>query len=291
LAVDDAKLRQALEADFEAVADLFSGVGATSTDGRVAYASSTASTVPGSYLVNVTTAAGRASVIGTVYLPPAVPETFQITSGAGVATVTLDPGDDLAAAVAKITAALAATSITTVSVSEADGAVALAESRTGAAAAFTVSANSLGLAGTHAGTDVAGTIGGQAATGAGSVLTATAGGPKGLSLTVTATAAEVAGAGGALSVGTVTFGRGLLGRVASFLEAAVDTDGTVSRARARWQSQVDLLDDRIEALEERLERREVALNRQFTALETAISRMSSLSAALAAQLSSLSQES
>lgn len=289
LTVDDAKLRQALEADFEAVADLFSGVGATSTDGRVAYASSTSSTAPGSYLVNVTTAAGRASVIGTAYLPPAVPETFQITSGEAVATVTLDPGDDLAAAVSKITAALAAASITTVSVSGSDGAVALAESRTGTAAAFTVSANNLGLAGTHAGIDVAGTIGGETATGAGSVLTGSAGSPRGLSLTITATAAEVAGAGGTLAVGTVTFGRGLLGRVASFLQAAVEVDGTVSRARARWQSQVDLLDDRIEALEERLARREVALTRQFTALETAISRMSSLSAALTAQLSSLNQ--
>jgi len=84
------------------------------------------------------------------------------------------------------------------------------------------------------------------------------------------------------------------GEVAVRLDEALDAtegvDGSVSRARDRWQASIDDLDDRIFAWENRLERREAALIKQFAALDSALSALTAQSNWLASQLASFSQQ-
>jgi flagellar hook-associated protein 2 len=283
---DETKLRDALEDDFEGVMDLFTRAGST-TDPRATFAAATLNTVDGSYLINITTAAGRASVQGIVYIPPAAPETFTVTSDGVSVSVTLAAGDDLATAISKINAAMASAQVQTISASEVGGAIQLEETRYGTAAAFSVSPNSFGLEGTFAGVDVAGTIGGDPSTGSGQLLTSTSGSSNGVTVGITASASEVSAAGGSLDLGSVSVTTGFAKRLEELLDTFEGTNGAIDRARDRWQSQIDLLDDRIEVFQDRLERREAALLRQFTALETAMSRLIALSNSLTAQLNSL----
>ncbi len=282
---DETAFRAALEDDFDAVAALF-GRATTATDPRVSVAAVRDSSLDGIHAVEITQAASVASVTGTTYTAPTADETFDITSGTKTATVTILAGSDLATAVQAINDALSAAGISTVKATSSGGAIRLDETRYGSAFSFTVAANSFGLAGTFTGTDVAGTIGGVAATGTGRSLQGT-GTLDGLILTITASAAEVAAAGGTLSLGTVSITSGLASRFDEYLETVEGTDGVIDRARDRWASQIELLDDRIEDLEDRIAMREEILRRQFTAMETALSRLTATSQSLGAALAGL----
>jgi len=68
------------------------------------------------------------------------------------------------------------------------------------------------------------------------------------------------------------------------LDAAEGIDGSIARARDRWQNQIDFMDDRIADFEDRLDRKEAALIRQFSALEVSLQSLSSQSAWLASQV-------
>ena len=157
----------------------------------------------------------------------------------------------------------------------------------GSAADFEVIGDPFGLAGTYAGTDVAGTIGGEAATGNGRSLTASAGDPEGLVVLVSATAAEVSGAGGSLSLGDITYARGVLGSLDQTIGYAEGSGGRIARAQDLTAAQIDLIDERIEVLEDRLDRREAMLIRQYAALESAMATLQSQSAWLTSQLAAL----
>lgn len=292
-ALDETKLRQALADDFQAVSRLFSRVGST-TDARLRYVTSTSSTVDGAYSVVVTQAATRASVTGTAYVAPVSSETFSITSGSRVATVVIDSTDTVTSAVTKVNDALKTAGITTVTASAvtvgAGQGLQLDESRYGSAAAFTVGANSFGLAGTFSGVDVAGTIGGAAATGSGRYLTATTGASSDLMVEAAVTQAEVTAAGGNLSLGTVEVVTGFAQRLTDHLTAATKADGAIARARDRWDRQIRYTDDRIVHLQARLERREAALIAQFAAMESAMSRLSGVASSIGSQLSQWSSQ-
>jgi flagellar hook-associated protein 2 len=286
VAVDEIKLRAALEKDFDGVMAVFARTG-TTTDARATYASSTKDTVDGTYAITITTAAVKASVLGSVYAAPGADSTFTITSGSLVASVTINTGDDLTTAVGRINTALAAVGITTNAATASSGKISLDESRYGTDASFTVAANDFGLAGTFSGVNVAGTIGGNAATGSGSALTGTTLNTKGIALAVTASAADVAGAGGSLGLGSVSvitgFGKGLQ----DLVDRLDDSDTGIDVARDGAQAQISRIDKRIEAMEARLERKNGALIRQFAALEVAMSRLQAMSSSLTSQLAGL----
>lgn len=282
---DETKFRAALAADFDGVTALFGRV-TSSTDPRVSVTTVNDSSLDGTHAVQITQAGTVATVTGTAFTAPTADETFDITSGTATATVTILAGSDLATAVQAINDALTTAGITTVSASSSGGAIQLDETRYGSTFGFTVAANSFGLAGTFNGTDVAGTIGGVAATGSGRALRGS-GTLDGLTLTVTATAADVAAAGGTLDLGTASITSGLAPRFDEYLDTVDGVDGMIDRARNRWASQIDLIDDRIAELEERVTRREEALRRQFTAMESALSRLTATSQQLGAGLAGL----
>jgi flagellar hook-associated protein 2 len=287
--IDESKLTAALENDFDAVMDLVLETG-TALDSRVGFVSAGGSTVEGTYDVVVTQAAEKATVQSANYKKPNADTDLQIIVGGTTVDVTILQDATVDDAVDAFNDALSAAGVSSVAASKVQAGgndrIQFDHSSYGSAASFEIIGNFLSLAGTYAGTDVAGTIGGEAATGSGRSLTSTAGDPTGVVLSISATAAEVAGAGGSLSLSTVDYQAGVFGALDRMLDEAEGAAGKIARARDAWQSQVDLIDDRIEILEDRIERHEALLLKQFAALETAMSTLSSQAAWLAAQLGS-----
>jgi flagellar hook-associated protein 2 len=282
---DSTKLRDALAADFDGVMELFARM-TSATDSRVSVTKAAGAALTGTHTVEITQAATRGSVTGSSYVPPGSSSSFTITSGSKVANITIEPTDDIDAAVTAISQALSDAGISTIGAVASGGSIVLTETRYGSGSQFTIDANDFGLEGTFAGLDVAGTIGGVAATGSGQTLSG-AGDYDGMLLAITASTADVTGAGGLLSLGSVTITSGLADSFDDLLGTILDSGGVVDRATDRWDAQIKLADERIEQLEERLELREAALRRQFTALESAMAQMSTLSASLASALSTL----
>lgn len=287
--LDESKLRAALQEDYQGVSRLLSRWGSTS-DPRVQFVRSGSNSVDGSYEIVITQAATAASVTGAAYTPPGADVSFQIISGSKAAEVTVTSGADLNTAVDAINAALSAAGITTVTASADGGSIRLAESRYGSSHAFTVTGSGpLGLDGTHAGLDVAGTIGGEPATGSGRTLRGNSGAVDGLVVSVLVDQSAVDGAGGSLQLGTVSATGGLIGAVSRAVAAAEGSDGAIARAREHWKAQIDLVDDRIERMEDRLAKVEDQLIRQFTAMESMMAQLLSQQMWLQSQLAGMSQ--
>lgn len=143
--------------------------------------------------------------------------------------------------------------------------------------------SSLGLAaGSYAGTDVVGTINGEAATGTGELLRGDEGtSVEGLSLSYTGS--DIG------SVGTLTFSRGVgaaMERVAGILLNS--GPGSIDEVVSNLDLQTDLLNDRLIDMEGRLERRRESLILQFARLEEAVAVAQAQSEYLASQLAGLS---
>lgn len=286
ITLDSTKLKDALTADFSAVESLFSRQ-LTSSDTRTSVTRASGEGLEGTHAVSITQAATRATVTGSSYTAPVTDQNFTIDFGSLSAAVTIPAGTSLTDAVGAANTALESASITTLLAYEDGGSLAFRSTKYGSAQSFVVSGDDpWSLVGTYTGTDVNGTIGGITADGNGQSLSGT-GALDGLLLSITADASEVAGAGGTLDLGTVTVRSGLAAEFVNFLDEVTGTDGLIDRATDRWDAQIKLADERIEQLEQRLDLREAALRRQYTALETAMGRMSSLSAQLASALQSL----
>ncbi len=288
--IDETKLRAALETDYEAVVDLLVE-GGSSADSRTSFVASGDSTVEGSYGVVITQAAAKAQATSAIFASPGSNSTFQIVVGSDTVDIDVTAGQTIAEVVQAIntaleTAGVSAVTASAVNVSGSDY-IELNHSSYGSSAGFEVIGDPFGLAGTYAGVDVAGTIGGEAATGSGQSLSSTAGDPKGLILKITANAGDVSGAGGSLSLGDLTFSRGVFGSLDRTIGYAEGSGGRIARAQDLTASQIDLIDDRIEILEDRLDRREALLIKQYAALETAMSSLQAQSSWLTSQLSSL----
>ncbi|NNM34566.1 MAG: hypothetical protein HKO53_15915, partial [Gemmatimonadetes bacterium] len=143
--------------------------------------------------------------------------------------------------------------------------------------------SSLGLAaGSYAGTDVVGTINGEAATGTGELLRGDDGtSVEGLSLSYTGSEIGM--------VGTLTFSRGVgaaMERISGILLSS--GPGSIDEVVANLELQTDLLNDRLIDMEGRLERRRENLILQFARLEEAVAVAQSQSEYLASQLAGLS---
>jgi flagellar hook-associated protein 2 len=287
----ESELRAALEDDFDEVMGLLLESG-SAIDSRMSFAGAGASTVEGDYDVVITQAASSPTALSDKYQKPNSDTTFQIVVGTETVDVSVLKNDNIGEALQAITDALTAAGVTQVTATQiaqsGDDHIQLSHTSVGSAASFQVVGDPFGLAGIYTGTDVAGTIGGEAATGVGQTLTATAGDPNGMSVRISASQSEVDGAGGSLSLGLVSYEKGLFGNVDGMLDEAEGSGGRIDRARNLWKAQIEAADDRIDILLDRIDRKEALLMKQFAALETAMSTLSSQAAWLAAQLGSTS---
>lgn len=296
MAVDDAKLKKAIDSNFTDIASLFAAVGQPS-DSLVAYKSAGARTVAGNYAVEITQAASRASAtgstaVGTLTIGPGN-DTFELQLDGVTATVKLASGpyadaDALAAELQSKINGIAAFSAagSAVTVSQAGGKLAITSNRWGAASGVNITA---GPAATNlfgattagiGGTDVAGTIGGAAAVGAGRLLTGAAGTPaEGLAL-------QVDGATGVR--GTVNYTQGYASQFDKFAASLLDSaNGALAMRSDGINASLKDLASARERLTLRLADTEKRYRQQYTALDTMLSNMNATSAYLTQQLAAL----
>ncbi|MHB1188855.1 flagellar filament capping protein FliD [Thiobacillus sp.] len=297
LAVDQAKLGDAMNNHFDEIASLFASVG-KSTDSLVAFNNASSTVKPGSYAVNITQLATQGKTVGASAITTPLDivggsnDTLDLIVDGVSASITLEPGtystaDALLAELqAKINgaAALSGTGIA-VAVTESAGLFTLTSAKYGATSSVSVSggnaAAALGLAGDTPtlGVDVAGTIGGVAATGAGQLLRASSGNANGLDIIIN---------GGALGDrGLINYSQGYASKLSQWATTALNADGFIASRTDGINKTIADIGKRRAELEARLVTIEKRYRAQFTALDAMLSNMNTTSTFLTAQLASL----
>lgn len=307
LTLDSDKFLAALADDSQQVSQMFAALGVPD-DEDIQFASSGAATAVGTYAVNITSLASAGVLDGGSVLPDfgmggtvVIDATnnnlsFEIdgvtaseitlssatyTSGEDLATelqVQLNGAQELIDANRSVTVSYESGSNRLSIVSNSVGSTSAVEilaidSTTAASLGFSVSAG-------VAGTDVVGTINGEAATGAGNVLVADSGtAAEGLSLTI----------GGATtgSRGDVSFTRGIANQLNSLLDSILLADGALESRLETLQDRMDDVVQRREDLELRWEEVEERYSRQFNALDSLLAGLENTSNYLEQQFENL----
>ena len=274
--VDETRLSDAIAADPDAVATVLAR-GVADSDARAGFVSAATATPAGAYDVAVTRAASRASVTGTPAGTLASLETLTVAVGTSTVTYSAMPGQTAQDTATGLSTALSAAGVGAYA-DVTSGALRILTTSYGAAATLTVTSTgtALGLASaTGTGTDVAGTISGAVAKGLGTVLSATTGTPTGLALSISATAAEVAAAGGTLSLGQVTYRPGVSSLIRSALDSANGETGYVTTGKSSRSAQLARINADLARLDVQLGMTEARLVKQYAALDQAVTRMKS----------------
>ena len=286
---DEAKLRSALDTNFQNVVELFARTG-EATDSRLSFMSSTDDTAVGAapYAVQITQAASRAEATGSAVVTLTAASDITVTMGAASFVYQAAIGSHSSAIANGLNREFKEKGFALTATAEA-GRVVVRSIGYGAGANFTIASTGgqVGLNGTFTGTDVVGSIDGVAATGQGQTLTSASGDSKGMTLKITATTADVAAAGGTLGLGTLTYRPGVAGNMSRTIKFLTSDDGPLTAARdGASRSSLDL-DEQIKAYEQRLEQRRLRYVRQFTTLEVTLSQLNNQGNWLAATMGSL----
>ncbi|HEV2608670.1 MAG TPA: flagellar filament capping protein FliD [Noviherbaspirillum sp.] len=299
LAVDSAKLQNAINTSVADVGALFAAVG-TSTDSLTSVIGSSAATKPGKYAVNLTALATQGSFVGNLNLNPgptviADGTSLNITLDGTTASVALAGGSYSSAQLAAMlqsavngTAAFGAAGSSVTANVDSGGFLSIASARFGSASSVSISSGTgtdvatlfgnLPVATT--GQNVAGTIDGSLASGSGQTLTAATGvASEGLKLQIT---------GGAIgNRGTVNFSRGFADQLSKLVDTFLGSSGLISGRTSGISNSIKDIDRSRETINTRLAETERRYRAQFLALDTAISSMSTTSNFLQQQLANL----
>ena len=272
---DESKFRQNMTTSSS---DVVTGLMRTSnsTDARVSYSSASDAAVAGTYDVAITAAAAPAELTGSAFTTLAADESISVQLGAATATYSAHAGQAIDDVVSGINTA-ATNSKLRLFADVYGGAIRIRTLDAGSTHSLSVTAGAgTGISGTATGTDVAGTIDGQAATGSGRILTSTSGSAKGLALTINAAPSEVAqSATGILSLGTSTYSYGFIDRLSRVISTLRGTQGQVTRAISSSGKGITAAQSRIDAYQRHLTDYEARLRTQYTQLETALSKIKS----------------
>lgn len=291
LAVDDSKLSDALDDNYNNVEKLFVKNGST-TNSEIEYSSITEETEGGTYAVNITQIPLQAIVNGTQAIQSAgisADETLTFTYSGTDYTVNLSAGDKIDTVVNKINAQLSNQSAL-ISAANNSGVLKLYSQEYGSGISFTVTSDQLdsssstgiGTSGkTDSGQDVAGTINGHSATAVGNSLTGADGyDEEGLQILVYSTSTG--------SKGDATISLGVAEQMIRKLDFITDsTDGTIQASIDSYQDSITKIDETIERKNESIEKLQERLLKQFTALESIISSLNVQNQALSGFLSNL----
>lgn len=302
LSIDQTALGEALASNADDVVALLAPLG-QSTDAEVSFLDYGDSTVAGLYAINITTAASQASYNGASVLGSfpftvdANNDNLSLTvDGISSGTVSItqgsySSGDALAAEIQlqinssanlqdnskRVSVSYDSANSRLVFLSEQYG----SDSTLEFTSVDSNSASQLGISigsGT-AGTDVAGTIGGQTASGSGQTLTATSGNANGISVLVEGTDTGARG--------SVRFTRGFAGQLNTLLQNYLDNDGILAAREDGLNGSIEGLQDQRDALDLRLEKLEAQLVAQFSALDSLVAQFQSTSTFLTQQLANL----
>lgn len=292
LSIDSNKLSDALSANPDAVAALFTSFGQAS-DSLVKFNKAGDSAQPGSYNINVSALATQGTLVGSgaagTTITAGVNDQLSINVNGASALVTVPAGTYTAATLAAqlqstINGELTASGAS-VSVTQSAGVLTITSARYGSISTVGVGGNAaVGLFGAAPvatdGIDVAGTIGGVAAVGAGQTLT---GGPGSGASSV---AVDITG--GALGArGNVSFGRGFAAKLSGVLNDILSSTGLLAASTDGVTRSIKDIDDQRAKLNTRLTSVEARYRAQFTQLDTLLSSMQSTSAFLTQQLAVL----
>ncbi|PHV12476.1 flagellar filament capping protein FliD [Chitinimonas sp. BJB300] len=301
---DSSKFNAAIAKDSASVAALFGSYG-VATDTQLSYVSSTGSTKPGKYDVSISQMAAQGALTAGAVVPSAT--NINLTSTTNTLTVSVDGTTSgtitLNAANYATTADLAVELQAKINgdptIKAAGGGVsvsfdvgtqkfAITSNRYGATSSVAISSIStdlntaLGFATSDTGTagsDVAGSIGGNAATGSGQYLTGS-GAAIGLKVLISG------GAAGAR--GTVSYNRGFAYQLDDAINAQTATTGMIAGRANTLNSSIDAMNTQFTKLNTRMNELEKRYRAQFTQLDITISKLQSTSSYLSQQLSALS---
>jgi flagellar hook-associated protein 2 len=293
LSFDSNAFAQAYDANPTQVANTFI-TGGSSSSPLMSFYESTDATATGDYQVDVTQAGSQATDTGTAVAGGAVttPETLTITSGSASASYTTTAGESLDDVAAGLNQAFTAQNLG-VNASLINGALVVNSMAYGSATSFSVTstasgAGTTGLASaagtpqTFTGTDVQGTINGQAATGTGQLLLGAANSSaQGLLVLVNATPAQLAAASGTAS-GTIGYQPGIAQALATTAYAAANPGtGTLANAITGEQSQMNDLSTQISDWNPILQEQQTQLQNQYNAMEATLASLKTTQNALA----------
>jgi flagellar hook-associated protein 2 len=304
VSLDEAKFRDALSSNYTAVAALFLGDGTpaggvTATDSRVTYNSKTSATQPGTYSINVDSLAQQATAIGNQIIASlSDDETLTIEYGTATATVSLLQNDSLAAVLSKINSAFSAQSLAVTATDDGTGKIKIATNNYGSSQSITVFSDRDSASGTTGfgtapatvfGTDIAGTINGNAALGNGLTLTGANGeSEEGLSFSI---AQALTGSYGTITVAPIingVAGSSLLMGMTSIMKGITDPlSGSIHNATDGLNQSIRSLNDEISSYQDRLDKERQMLTDQYNQADEALRLLSVSQANLQSQLSSL----
>ena len=286
---DSGKLKTALENDFESVVELFARTG-EGLDGRAQFLAATDDTTAGTgpRNVSITQAAQRAELAGSFVSVLTAASTINVTVGGSSISYYAAIGSNSLAITNGLNREFREKGMGIEAAAE-GGSVVLRTKAYGSGATFTVSSTGteVGLNATRSGTDVVGTVNGVAGTGQGQTLTVPSGDAKGLALRITASQADVTGAGGTLSLGGFTYRPGAAGALSRTLKFLTDDGGPVNAAIEGAETVSKDISEKIAQYEKRLEDRRMRYVRQFSALEMTLSQLQNQGGWLSATMGTL----
>lgn len=299
VAVDSAKLQNAITNNFSDIAAIFASIG-TSTDSLTSFLSSTTATKAGNYAVNLTQVGTQGNLVGNLDLNTgstviAASTSLNVTLDGETASVALTAGSYTAAQIAAMiqsaingTSAFSTLGSTVKASIDGNGYLSILSERYGSTSELSITSGTGTTADTlfgagptsTTGVDVAGTIGGVTATGSGQKLTGAAGSlSEGLALLMTGSASG--------DRGTLTFTRGYADQLGTLVETFLGSSGLISARTDGISSSIKDIGKTRDAIGERLIAVEKRYRAQFTALDLAISSMTKTSDFLTQQLSNL----
>jgi flagellar hook-associated protein 2 len=267
--------------------------GGSSSSSLMSFYESTDATAVGNYQVNVTQAASQATDTGAAVTAGAVTtaETLTVSSGGTSANYTTTAGEPLDDIVTGLNQAFAAQNLA-MNASVVNGALVLNSMAYGSASSFTVTstasgAGTTGLASatstpqTFTGTDVQGTINGQAATGTGQLLLGAANtSAQGLLVLVNATPTQLASDEGTVN-GTINYQPGIAQALATVAYGAANPGtGTVANAITGEQSEMSNINTQIANWNPILQEQQTQLQNQYDAMETSLASLKTTQNAL-----------
>jgi flagellar hook-associated protein 2 len=282
LKFDRGVFNTALTADPTSVERLFARGG--SSTGGVSFATAADNTVAGTYAVQVTTAATRATTGDVLIGGSPAGQRIGVRVGAVTALYDAAPGATAADIVAGLNAALADAGLA-VNAEVSGGGVRLTATGFGGAGTFesNLDVSGAGSWASNAGTDVVGTIDGQPALGVGQrlrLLSTDTSLARGLEIDVTE------GMTGAL--GPITYEPGIAARIVALATAATGDGGSLTITTETYDKRYTAFDEQIAKFEARVVAKEASLRRQWTAVQTLLSSLQTQGDWLSSQISSMS---
>lgn len=279
LVLDTTVLGAALTADYNDTAGLFGQVG-TASNTSLQYMTATSTTQAGTYAVNISSPATQATIMASGAFPAsglASAERLTFTSGTTTVSVSLSSGATLGETVATINATLAQKGLRNIVASDDNGVLELQSAGYGSGQQFSVissvASGGTGLGTTRrtaSGTDVAGTVNGQAATGNGRTLTVTGPGAA-LGLQVKVTGQNTG------NIGTVTLTQGIYQQMGQVLSQALNQQsGFISSAQSGVSGTITSIETQITQAQQNAAAQTALLTQQFEAMEVQVAQFQSV---------------